>query len=221
MEDVNLSEIIATAVDGAIKTDLQKVVEKEVKECLASVIDNVFGYNSAARKNLEQKFTTQIGICLENLKIENYNMMVLNAIQNTINGELLKRVEERIKKGILSQLSILEKTDYKLSEIVKEFKKQVLDDMEDDEEKEFTVIVERSSCNFIHIFLDEEPYQPQYQCKYRIMLYGNEVTTCTPISNDLSKQYGFERFLFALYANNVKIEIDSDYDTFVSKREYD
>lgn len=216
MENINLSEIISAAVDGVIKTDLQKVVEKEVKECLASVIDNVFGYHSAARKNLEEKFTTQIGICLENLKIENYNIMVLDAIQNTISGELSNRIEDKLKSGILARLSILNKSNYKLSEIIEEFKEELLRDMDDNDEKEFTVIVENSSCNFTYIYIDEEDNQDKYHCKYRICLYDGKVSNCSPVSPPEKKAYGFENFLFALYANNVNIEVDSNYDTYVS-----
>lgn len=220
MEKIDLSEVIATTVEKVIGTDLQKAVEKEVKECLASVIDDVFGYNSAARKNLEEKFNFQIGICLENLKIENYNVMVLDAIQNTINGELSDRVSKKIKSGILSKISILDKSDYKLSEIVGEFKKELLRDMNDNDEKDFTVIIENSSCNFTYIYIDEEDNQDKYNCKYRICIYEGKVTNCSPVSPPEKGTYGFENFLFALYANNVNIEIDSDYDTCIST-EYD
>lgn len=220
MDKIDLSEIIATTVEKVIETDLTKAVEKEVKECLSSVIDDIFGYNSDARKNLKEKFSSQIAICLENLKIENYNMMVLNAIQDTINGELSKRVEERIKEGILSSISILDKSSYKLSEIVEEFKRELLGDMDDYEGHEFTVIVKNSSCDFVYIYFDKEEYQEEYRCKYRIMLYEGKVSSCTPILKPENNAYGFENFLFALYANKVNVEIDS-YDTYVSKGDYD
>lgn len=212
----DLTEIISSTLEKVIESDLEKAVEKEVKKCLENVISDIFGYGSKSREMLKEKFSTQIGICLENLKIENYNTMVINAIEKSINGELLLRVEEQIKETVLSKIAILEKKEYKLSEIVNLFKEEVLEDMDEGEERELTVIVEKDGDTFTRIYLDKEENQSKYKCKYTILLYRGQVATCNPLSNPENMPYGFDKTVFALYANRAQITIDS-FDSTVTK----
>lgn len=231
MGNINLSELIAKQVEVSVNENIQKLIETNVNKCIEDVARDIFSYGSESRKALKHQLEHQIGIAISNLKVEHYNVLVSNAIQQSVNTQLIDIVQEDVKKLVLYDISLLEKREWTISEVVDKFKEYLVKDadiLEIYDGDNFTVIIDQRSSLFTSIYFDVEAGQQKNECKYSISLsnFRGEESKVYHVNPLLISPYDqkneFEKLLFALYASSAKIDISNrNYDTYISIEDND
>ncbi|MGL5229126.1 MAG: hypothetical protein ACRC77_13180, partial [Bacteroidales bacterium] len=129
-------------------------------------------------------------------------------------------ITENIAKNILPSIAIADKTEYNLSEIIEAYKKDLISDGDVENEDQISVIIDKDSswAAYTYIYLDKSECADKRDCDIRISLNEkNEIWRLDKGSTDIRSGvglYGFDKMLFAMFANNAKINIDS-FDTMI------
>jgi hypothetical protein len=202
---------------------VQQVVKKELEKTVASVVNDLIGgYRSEFKVSLENHVKENLNVDMNYLNLSGYNVLLLNTVQEILDDQIQTEGIERVKKELTKMFSPMEKKEWKLSEIIEKMK----EDANEDHEKDGDSISYHYDDSFslgIHVHFDPEENETKYGCKY--MLYisrdrknevsgrldslriGDRELTNKQILNGL---YGFDKFLFQLYATGATIIVDND-----------
>lgn len=203
-------EIVSSGfIEEQIKKALEKTVAESIEESLRSWSD--FG------KELKSKISEAVKIEKLELKLPEYNQLVCNWIIEMINDQLIADSRKQIEENIKKFFKPLEKDEYKISEIIEEFKKTIIDK---DEycEGEITFIADKESLNckgYFDFYFDEEPNKGKYSCDYSFGINERGLWCMNIKGANVEKMkspnlYNFDSFMFQLFASKVKIINDSD-----------
>lgn len=228
---INLNKIVNESL-VKIETEgyVEQLVESTLKRTLKDVVEDTFRQYSDFGKNLEKHIKENININLDRLGIEGYNGLILTAIKEHLDAILTIHGVDKIKEAIDGMLKDV-KEEYTLSEIIRSIKSEV--DQEDvGYDDILTLLIERSSSGYYHIYLDEEEKDYKYSCDYQISidnegkpysieLKGKELDT----KKVLGGLWGTDALLFKIYSSGAKIVLDhgtdpEDYDLHLSNEDY-
>jgi hypothetical protein len=210
--------------EGKLESIIQQKLEKLIDELLA---DSLRSYSDFGKK-LSAKLKEALNVDFSRLNLVDYNHVVLSVVKESLDN----RFEDSIKKPIADQISDyfgkLEKKEWKLSEIIDEFKKET--EFYDDED-EITLVVDKTRYYSTHIYIDKEGHKKKYDCEYQLSLntktgvpYSFQAGKYNPHKGDLrsSSLHGaFEKFLFRLYAQQATIIINEDECDIEINNDYD
>jgi hypothetical protein len=192
---------------------VEKAVEKRLKETITSIVDDLFRSYSDFGKNLEKEVKATLNINLKKLDLTGYNVMVLNAVQEELDKVVHMQGVEKIKESLAKLLSETQK-EYKLSELINEFKEDVLSDDSDYGGREISFHVDRRYSS-IYIAFDKDDDKSEYSCQYRICADSEGSVSSVNIDGKkfdnkviMGGLYGFDKTLFKIYAAGAKIIID-------------
>lgn len=192
---------------------VQVTVEKQLKKTIESIVDDLFRSYSDFGKNLKKEVESHLNVDLKRLNLAGYNLMVLNAVQEELDKLVHTQGIEKIKDSLTELLSEVPK-EYKLSELIEEFKKDVLSDDSDYSGKEISFHVKREYGS-IYISFDRDDDKSEYRCQYRIWAdKDGSITTIKINDKEFNNQvimgglWGFDRTLFKIYSAGIKIIID-------------
>jgi hypothetical protein len=193
--------------------DVENIVTARLKKTIDSIVDDLFSSYSDFGKSLKTEVQSALNVNLKELNLTGYNVMVLNAVKDTLDETLHIQGVEKIKESLGQMLSNV-KTEYRLSELIEEMKKEANEDGNyDEEEISFHIDSDRSILTFI--YFDEESDKEKYQCKYRLWIDKQGVVCGVEISDRkfdnrviMGGLHGFEQTLFKIYSMNPKIIID-------------
>lgn len=201
-------------VEMKIRENLEKTIASIINDCLKSYSD--FG------KEVKEKVKQSLSIGNMDLKLPEYNQLVCNWITEMINTTLISTGKKQIEENIKKFFKPLEKSEYKISEIIEKF----IDDLDESDCEDITFIRNKSDTvdGYIHYYFDKNSNIAQYSCDYQIWINKDGVWNVIIASEKASEMktavlYGFDSFLFQLYACKVKI-ID-DYEDVVTSRDRD
>jgi len=192
---------------------VQVTVEKQLKKTIESIVDDLFRSYSEFGKNLKKEVESHLSVDLEKLNIAGYNVMVLNAVQEELDKLVHTQGIEKIKCSLTELLGEVPK-EYKLSELIEEFKEDVLSDDSDYSGREISFHVKREYGS-IYISFDRDDDKSEYRCQYRIWAEKDGSITTIKINDKefnnkviMGGLWGFDKTLFKIYSTGTKIIID-------------
>ena len=197
---------------------LDKIVEKYAVECLEDIVKDSFKWDGEAKKAIKKELNSKLGVNLENIKIPQYQKLVSTIVENQLNKTIVPDLQHQIEKSIDNITGVLEKKDWKLSEIIEKFI-ETIDKSYDggmDEHQETCSLFVSSDGKFQHVYFNAENVEKEHQCSNRLFIYDGKLSsvmvdekTFSPLT--ANSMHGFEAFMFQLYCNGVTIEIDENW----------
>ena len=207
------SEIVSS---GKIEKMILDVLEKSIK----SIIDECLRAYGDFGDVIKKKIKESLKIGDMDLDFPSYNQLVCNWITEIVNKQIITTGKEQIQENIKKFFVPLEKSEYKISEIVEKFKKNIFKKNifdESDGEQEITFIEQRSDYGYVHFYLGEKKKKEKYQCEIKIdidkdgYIYNARIDGIDADKIKLKPLYGFDSFIFQLFAAKIKIINDSEY----------
>lgn len=201
------SEIVSS---GKIEKMILDVLEKSIK----SIIDECLRAYGDFGDVIKKKIKESLKIGDMDLDFPSYNQLVCNWITEIVNKQIITTGKEQIQENIKKFFVPLEKSEYKISEIVEKFKKNIFD--ESDGEQEITFIEQRSDYGYVHFYLGEKKKKEKYQCEIKIdidkdgYIYNARIDGIDADKIKLKPLYGFDSFIFQLFAAKIKIINDNE-----------
>jgi len=201
------SEIVSS---GKIEKMILDVLEKSIK----SIIDECLRAYGDFGDVIKKKIKESLKIGDMDLDFPSYNQLVCNWITEIVNKQIITTGKEQIQENIKKFFVPLEKSEYKISEIVEKFKKNIFD--ESDGEQEITFIEQRSDYGYVHFYLGEKEKEEKYQCEIQIdidkdgYIYNARIDGIDADKIKLKPLYGFDSFIFQLFAAKIKIINDNE-----------
>lgn len=214
-EEMNIEQIVSEKmaeitksgfIEGKIKASLERTIESAISDTLKSYSD--FG------KHLKEELKKS----LQNVKFSfpEYNQLVANQVMEIVNNTLIKNGKKEIEEDLKKFFQPLEETKWKISEIIQEFKDYLQGEIDKGGISEITFI-RKERRDVIYYYFSEKENQEDYECEYRIAIkkIDKKIWSMTIDESDVSKMkipllFGFESFLFKLYAINAEIEDDGE-----------
>jgi len=237
ISDVNIIDLMSNSLKNYVEEGkLKESIDKNVEKCVESAIKDMFSSYSDGAKIIKKKIEECLELNLDKINIQGYNKVISQLVSEKINNAPLKKLDEEITKSIDDTIGILEKQEWKLSEIMEKFIDSIekdYDHMDEPYMEAGLMIEDEGNSNLIFIYFDESSTETngilnktkkekeKYQMKNRLFISRNkedengklfsfafDEKNYHPLS---SKCYnGFEKFLFKLYANQVTIILDED-----------
>ena len=237
---MNIENILSSTVEDYIENGKAKeIFEKSVDKCFSDLITNMFGYASAGRKKIEEAIFDKIELSTKNIDIPSYNKMVSKIIKDKLSDVISTDLEHEIIKNVHDITKIFRDKNVKLSKIIETYIEFKNDELESDDIVEhMRVEIETTPYNYTNIkfFNKEEENATRFSTlstRYKPSSeYGITISKQMEVFHvDLERshgntlitsKYGFDKFLFALYTNSCKIELDiEDGYEFDCGAEYD
>lgn len=198
---------------------VDKLVQDQLTKTVGSIVNDLFNDYSDFGKKLKKVLSEKMQVSLENLKIDNYTTMVCHAIEEAVVGTILENSKTKILSHVKEICGSIEKTNWKLSEIVAMYREKL------SEHPELVVEVGDVQYNSRWIQIGEKVEKsyssystPTQQYEIRILIDGktNKVNNVWMegklIDSRNSKMYNhsIEVFLMQLWAQDCILEIDED-----------
>lgn len=218
---------------------VQEIVEKHVSSTVESIVKDAFGNWSDFSKNLKTQVESQLAINLKELNLTTYNATILSAVKEKLNDQIATEGVARINESLDELLSVT-KSEYKLSELVKELVEEIdTDNIGYDEYHEMSMHIDDSFSLAKIIYLDAESGKDKYDCKYgfwvekdtgkikNIEIKQGRFSAKRDISEFDARAimrgfHGLEETLFKMYARGAKLIVDEDdVELEISTPDYD
>lgn len=190
---------------------IDKTVTAQMEKTIEGVCKDVFGEYSEFGKGLKEHIRANIGIAFENVSLQSFNLMVSDIVQTHLQGQIDASLGDKIKTVIESTLGVLDKKEWKLSDIAKLFTETLISPEDD---KEVTFIIKKSRWGTTYIYFDEDADKRPYDCEYNLSidksgrLWDFKIKGKIPDPAKEAINGRFDNFLFKLYASDANIEID-------------
>lgn len=199
------------------KGEVDKIVEEHLKKAIASIIDSSLRSYSDVGKALEKKLNESMLSGMDKIDFTVYRDVVIGIIQKELNGTVAEYAAKPVQESIAKFMDVIEKKEWNLSEIIERFLEDIVEDKDMHEDGNISFVMKQSSHGTFWIGFDENPGKTEdYNCKYRIAINEKDgklwyfTIDDRPVDpSKTSSIYGFDEFLFKLYANKVKVNIDS------------
>lgn len=194
---------------------IQEKIKETLEKCLQSVIMDCLCNYSDFGKNLKEKVKASLALADLDLDFTIYNQLICNYVKEIIDKNIISDAKEQIKKDLEKFFIPITKTEYKISEIIEEFKKGIGCDPGESGEISFHKKESTTSDGYIDYRFDEESDRDYYSCSYELRINKTGLWYMEIEGKDVNKIktdkfYGFDSFLFQLYARKIKIIDDSD-----------
>lgn len=218
---------------------VQEIVDKHVSKTIESIVDDTFGSWSDFSKNLKKQVEEKLRVNFEELDLASYNTFIMKVVKEKLDDHIANEGVRKINESIDSLMNSA-KTEYKLSELVKEMAKEVdTDELGYEEYHEMTMIIDDTFNLSKIIALDPESNKREYDCKYRfwvdnktgkvsnIQIQEDSCRTSRGVHEFDARAImrglsGLEETLFKMYANGSKLIVDEDYcELEIYNPEYD
>ncbi len=196
---------------------LDEIVTKEAINFIQNTVKNVLGSYGDVSKLFENKLKEQIMNKIETLDLVEYSKTLSDLIEAELNKSIVSIGLDPIKEMINKFTGSLEKKEWRVSEIIQKFIEEEVITNSEGNEGEIAFISEESDYGTVYISFDKDnSLKHRYQQKYRMMidyktkkLYSPSVDGIGihPIT-EMGGLYGFDLFLFKLYAMGCTIECD-------------
>jgi hypothetical protein len=195
---------------------VQEIIDKRLENTVESIINDLLNDWSDFGKALKEEVKKKLVINLGELDIATYNTLVLNAVKEKLDKVITIQGVEKIKESMDKMLADV-KPEYRLSEIIEEFKeeKRYLHEYGD----QMTLIIEHSDRGYMNIYLDDDEEKGQYSCDFMIRLKEGVVWNIKSSRRDFRKNneigalFGIEELLFKIYSTGARVIFDEGEDS--------
>lgn len=224
LSSVDLQKVINKSFERVITEQLEDKLNKAADKAIDEAIKEALGWGSDAKKMLKDKIESLLKISFENLVLEDYANIVTEIIKKQVGGLVAERVSEPLKNGVFKELTVLEKTDWKLSEIIEKITNAITEAKEqsneygEDGELELRIDYEDNN-KWVDIYIKSDEEINYDKIDYRICLYNNRIVRLTIRGKDYapdsineigSGRWDIEIFLASLFINGAKISVDEN-----------
>lgn len=208
-EQIN-QQIVALFESGRI----EEIVNKQVNEAVEYAIKESLNSYGGFRSKLKDVLDKQLNIDTSSFNILSYNHSVLQIVQKKLDARMDEFLNEHLAKALNEILEPIP-TSIKLSGLVEKFIEHHKDDLETC--GEITCLVEEDDWGGWNFRLDKEADKEAHRCEiYAGVNKEGEIYYLRMDGEDpknklfLGRKFGFERYLFQLYAVKAKIENDEN-----------
>jgi len=208
---------VADATREHVKSGLlTKLVTDQVAKTMKSIVEDSLSAYSPFGKQLKETIVSQLSIDPSKIGLEAYNQTVLAIIRQKLDSILDLKVREKISKQMEELLGTDAPASIKLSKLVEEFKKWAREQY--GHKSSCTIVLEeKGQYSSRWLYLDLEPRQTVTSSRFAMLISDDGKVTFHRFQGVdpkggafLGPVYGFERFLFQMYAAGTEIEIDEE-----------
>lgn len=210
-------------VKKKLKDTLQETIESNINDMFRSYSD----FNSALKDKMKEEVKLELGM----ISFAEYSKFTTDVIKQVIDSSINDNVKSIIEKDVKKYLEPLEKTEWKLSEIIEKFKEESIDFEHGSSDEEFwgeeISLIEdidsyRSGNSFNYVYFDiDKSVDSKYNCSYKIATHNGELFNVTINSSAGDKLshipiHGFDAFMYKLYVAKATIIWDiKDVDLYI------
>lgn len=228
MSEFDINALVnASLSEMAESGRLAQVITKHVEKSIEDSIKDAVSWNSEFQKTIKEAIKTAINVDFSGVGITSYNDMIVKVIKSQLDQHMQEAIARDVSENLKSLLSPAP-SEYKLSHLVDEFKKWIVDSYQQ-EDTEITLIIESPYRDDIlggyrEIYLDKDSGTNKRDCKICITIdvnKNNKIVSMAIDEKDYKKQlfigriYGFERMLFQFYTSGTSLILDEgDCDTY-------
>lgn len=198
---------------------LDDIVTKQVTNFITGIINDSLSSWSEVNKSFKEKLNTKIIEGFEKLDFIQYSKILTDLVESELNKSIVEFGITPAKEMIKNFVGALEKKEWKLSEIIEKFKDEEVIPEDHNDSGEIAFIREVSDYGTIYIGFCEsnKNITHRYQCKYQLMIDSKTKKLYSPIIDGVAPHpindiglYGFDLFIFKLYAMGCTIDCDFD-----------
>lgn len=226
---MDFKNMVTKEIDSIIESGIvESAIQKELQETMSEIIHDTLREYSDFGKKLKDEVKKVVDINFSELTIPTYNKLIVNTIKEGLDKLMMSEGVAKLKADMENML-LGETKDWKLSELMKNFKEENEDDARQNDWSEISFHCEYDG-TFAHIYFDAEPDKLAYECSNKLFIYKDELSSVNfkeshklkDLSvNFVGKLYGFEKLIFQIYARGSKIIIDDDkVDTYYPSEYY-
>jgi hypothetical protein len=212
---MNLEETVQEQLDLIVSAGkVQEIIKAQLEKTLQSIISDALTSYGDFGKELKLVVNDALKINLSNVGVLEYNKIVTDIVKSELDKSLFASVIGPIQSQLSSYITDLEKTEWKLSEVIEKFTQSL---KQDSSEGEITLIVTDTSYGYRHIYFDEKADKEKYQCAYQLdvnkdnKVYSFTAGAYSKVEKDIRIKPvlgSFDAFLFKLYAMECVVVID-------------
>ncbi len=209
---------------GFIRETIKKHLQKSLDESIASMFRSYGTFGKA----LEKKIEGELVVNLSQLSLAAYGDIILGHVRRVLDDQIAADAVVKLEKLVGKHLTKLDKTEWKLSEIIEKYKEGVSQyRLEREGQIAFEADESEYTPNHYYIGFEEERSntgsvfggkKSRYEMKYQLSIREDGTLSDFSINKRSPQQqmatgvdiHGFDAFLFNLYANQVKITVDVD-----------
>lgn len=216
LEKVIHEEVKKVIESGVIEEKIQEVLADTINSAIKSAMGSWSDFGTALKEKLSKSFALQI----DKISIPEYGSKIVSYVTDELDLQLKNNTEKILQERIKKFFKPLEKDEYTVSEIVEEFKERVKCSIADDydqipEGHEITAFIEKDSRDYFNLYLDTEPNKSRYECEYMVRMDADGIWHIRRENSELHKMRTeilntFERYLFKMFSQKVKIINDED-----------
>lgn len=227
--NLDLAALASQVMTKQIEEKLIPLLEAQAEKTIEKIISDALGSWGFLTKQIEAQFKENLKVDIGNLA--EYNDLISHAISDEVGKylgkqvgvELTEKAMKHIKKGN-------EYTEISLQEILDKLKEAIGEDYhrfdlaenhERRDEFELSLHIEESEYGSKWISIDSNEGKSRYECQFRFAVSDDDghAFGYTSEQKYLRDHAGFERFMYALCMNKVRVTMDSydpdDYDLYV------
>jgi hypothetical protein len=217
----DIAAAVASALGKIIDSGkIEAAIDTTLEHTITHAINEELGHYSAFSKELREKVKAAVGIKLGDLKIGEYNAVVIDIINRKL-GPMIAEFGAKQIEADLAKLLAPAPAEKWLSALVEDFKADLTTYYAAREDRHETITVRTHlDGTFVKhwtVDLDRKPNQQPYACEFRFMVndrgemfalrFGGRNTEKDVF---IGGYYGFERTLFQLHACKTKLIMDVD-----------
>lgn len=219
---MNLQITVQEKLDALIENGaVDKIFETQLSKTIDKIIGDVFGEYSEFGKNLKEVLSKKLILNLDKINIDTYSAMVCNVVEGVLNQTSYEVSSVKIIKHIKGVLEILNKKDWKLSEIITRYRESIYsqnpiviyEHVESDHGYHYINLGDNSNCESSR--RKDFTYLLHLDKKRNIFAVSRKGVMLDPRGAMPDK---FEVFLMQLWANESIIEIDEDESDYACQR---
>jgi outer membrane protein assembly factor BamA len=217
-DPVDMRQIVLESFEKVVTSGfVEDKIKEQIEKTVASIVEDELRSWSEFGKLMKEAIRKSLKFNTDELTLPEYNVFVLNAIKESVDRVIAGIGVDTIKKEVEELLAGLTETEFKLSDLVKEFKEEYQQSGYYDGEREMSFHIEKHEMlSFIRF--DGRENKESYRCKVNLVI-NNDTQTVNSFKiddQDLTKinscgnMYAWERKLFQIYAQGIKVICDDD-----------
>lgn len=216
---MDLKKMVEDAIEKEMAENLQKHVNEQAAKMVKNLIDDQFRSFGTIRKQVETALEEGLKFDLCKNGIETINNYMSQVIASEMHKMIQSECGKNLQEVLFANLKISELKEIKLSEIVEKFVAEITQ-YSDKEGQSFTVHVKESSYGYYHIFFDENEDTSPYSCDFQLDIDKDGIPYSFNCDKGLKRLHGFERLLFSINTNKIKVILDDEYETEIYSEDY-
>lgn len=196
---------------------LSEIIEKHVTSCVDNIVSDSFRWSGEAKKAIEEALKGQLSIAVGDVKLVQYNKLVADIVSNELQNSAIAPIKSKIENIVSEFTGILDKKEWKLSELIELYKKDIDTSYDGDMDDQFgrvnLEVAEDGS--FCHICFSTGK-RVCSEDKILLYVYKGELTSVhiederLKPNNSSGLYSDFAKTIFNLYCNGVAIVLDED-----------